>query len=501
MTPKLSSFCPHAPTDRQAIALVAHRFLPFDEPSEVFYGGAAGGGKSDWLLMAALEHVDVAGYAAIIFRKTFTDLSLPGAIMARAHEWLANTDAHWTGDTKQWQFPSGASLQFAYLKDPGDELRYQSAEFQFVGFDELTQFDEEPYTYLFSRLRRPADGPLSKVPLRMCAASNPGGRGHGWVKRRFPIDGKPRGQRVFVPAKISDNQHLDRDAYRKSLSRLGETLRQQLEEGDWTVAEGLAFTVTDDHLIDRFELGNSHDRFEALDYGLNGAPWALWAVDYEGNVIAYDLLYVRDKLPSQLAPLVQAKRSAGWGQGNVAYADPAIWHRTGQLNKFGDPAVLADEFADCGVPITKGNNDPRAGLIRVREMLKPDYGDPETGRRPHLYPTWHPRAGQPGSPRVFFVRGKVDELITELRDAPLQPIDKPDGLEKIDPEWESRHGHAVAMCRYALMSRPDASEEPEGPPSSAEWDEAQQARAEYLWELEQDQQRERLEVDYSRFHV
>jgi hypothetical protein len=77
-------YCPHAPTEQQTLALVAHRFLPDDEPSEVFYGGAAGGGKSDWLLMGALEYVDVPGYAAIIFRRTYTDLSLPGAIMARS---------------------------------------------------------------------------------------------------------------------------------------------------------------------------------------------------------------------------------------------------------------------------------------------------------------------------------------------------------------------------------------------------------------------------------
>lgn len=428
--------------------------MPAGEPSEVFYGGAAGGGKSDWLLMGALEHVDTPGYAAIIFRKSFTDLSLPGAIMSRSHEWLANTDAHWTSDTKQWAFPSGATLQFAYLKDPGDELRYQSAEFQFVGFDELTQFDEAPYTYLFSRIRRPADGPLSKVPLRMCAASNPGGRGHGWVKRRFPIDRAPTaGGPVFVPAKIADNPHLDADAYRKSLARLDETLRQQLEEGDWQVAEGLAFHVTDIHLVDAFPLRNSHARFEALDYGLNGAPWALWAVDYEGNVVCVDMLYEHNRLPSQLCPMILAKRRDMWGRGNTAIADPAIWHRTGHVNKFGDPAVLADEFADNGVPIVKGNNDPRAGLIRVREMLEPN--------AQHPFPTWHPRAGELGAPRVFFVRGNADPVITELRDAPLQPLDKPDGYEKVDPEWESRQGHAVAMTRYALMSRPSPSDEPE----------------------------------------
>ena len=53
---------------------------------EALFGGAAGGGKSSALLMSALQYVDVPGYSAILFRKTFADLSLPGALMDRANE-------------------------------------------------------------------------------------------------------------------------------------------------------------------------------------------------------------------------------------------------------------------------------------------------------------------------------------------------------------------------------------------------------------------------------
>jgi hypothetical protein len=170
-------------------------------------------------------------------------------------------------------------------------------------------------------------------------------------------------------------------------------LQKQLEDGDWNVAEGLAYQITDTHLIDRFELADSHDRFEACDYGLNGAPWALWVVDYEGNLVAYDLLYERDRIPSELAPLIVEKRKAEWGFGHLAYADPSIWHRTGGLNKWGRPAMLADEFADNGVPLLPANNDPRAGMIRLRELLKLD--------EEHRFPDWHPLRGQPGAPRLF----------------------------------------------------------------------------------------------------
>jgi predicted phage terminase large subunit-like protein len=213
---------PHNPTPKQAEFLLTPDL-------EVLYGGSAGGGKSDALLMAALQYVDVPGYAAILFRRTYTDLALPGALMDRAHEWLQGTAAHWSEKNKTWTFPSGATLSFGYLENERDKFRYQSAEFQFIGFDELTQFTETQYRYLFSRLRR-LEG--SSIPLRMRAASNPGGVGHEWVKQRFVVGDKP-----FVPASLDDNPYIDREEYIKSLMHLDPITREQLLKGDWTARE------------------------------------------------------------------------------------------------------------------------------------------------------------------------------------------------------------------------------------------------------------------------
>ena len=79
---------PHAPTKHQQALLALEFYAERDRPIECLYGGSAGGGKTQGLLMAALQYVDVPGYAAMIFRKTYSDLALPGAIMARSKEWL-----------------------------------------------------------------------------------------------------------------------------------------------------------------------------------------------------------------------------------------------------------------------------------------------------------------------------------------------------------------------------------------------------------------------------
>jgi len=215
---------PQEPTAPQAAFLLL-------ETREALYGGAAGGGKSSAQLMAALQHADVPGYAALLLRRTFADLSLPGALMDRAHQWLGGTAARWSGERKTWTFPSGATLTFGYLETEIDKYRYQGSEFHYVGFDEVTQFTESQYRYLLSRGRRLAG---SKIPMRQRGSSNPGGLGHEWVRQRFLIEGAQQG-RPFIPARLDDNPHLDRDEYRESLRQLDPVTRAQLENGDWTV--------------------------------------------------------------------------------------------------------------------------------------------------------------------------------------------------------------------------------------------------------------------------
>ena len=271
LEPRLNEFIPHEPTAHQAA------FLRLD-CLEAFYGGAGGGGKSDGLLMAALQYVDVPGYAALLIRRNFADLALPNALMDRAHSWLDRLpNVHWNEARKQFKFPCSATLTFGYLEGGRDADRYASAEFQMISVDEVTQFNEQQYLDLFARLRAPAcrrcefeqeyrrhrqnharqikscsfctalevqkrlgdqrNFPhlnAAHIPLRMRSASNPGNVGHEWVKRRFVTRlGAPAGERLFVPARLDHNPYINRDEYTKSLLNLDPVTRDRILKGDW----------------------------------------------------------------------------------------------------------------------------------------------------------------------------------------------------------------------------------------------------------------------------
>lgn len=245
LEPKAPLYCPEEASLTQKVFLRCYGL-------EALFGGAAGGGKSSALLMAALQYVDVPNYSAILFRRTFADLSLPGALMDRFRTWIANyDDVHWNNNSFIATFPSGARISFGYLNNAGDYLRYKGSEFQFIGMDEVTEIRESDYRYLFSRLRRPVSGPLSEVPLRMRAASNPA---PNWVRQRFIVEGKQE-KRIFVPSRLTDNPGIDAASYRRSLQALDPLERRRLEMGDWwattlgSMFDRTSFIVVDQHEI------------------------------------------------------------------------------------------------------------------------------------------------------------------------------------------------------------------------------------------------------------
>lgn len=236
-------YIPHEPHPRQQDALSL-----WDE-FDVGYGGAAGGGKTDWLQMEANQWLGAPGYSALIVRRTLAELKKADAVIPRMREWMAGTNAVENRTENRWTWPNGASLEFGYLEHEGDEYKYKGARYDFVGIEQAEDFpDESQILYLASRLRRAAG---SRIPPRLRLTFNPGGVGHEWITQRYIPDdyGDLREQPIwvksyrdergkekkshFVFATLQDNPSIDQEEYEESLWWLPPHIRRMLLDGDW----------------------------------------------------------------------------------------------------------------------------------------------------------------------------------------------------------------------------------------------------------------------------
>lgn len=230
---------------------------------EVGYGGSAGAGKSEALLMGATRLIHLPHYRALLLRRTIPELKR--SLIERSQEFYRGLGGEYNSSDKLWRFKSGAIIEFGSSDHPSDVTKYQSAEYQYIGFDELTSFEESQYLYLFSRLRT-----THGIPLRIRFGTNPGGIGHDWVLRRFApwlypesevsyqglrvasgerlyyiVDRKtgqerwvPKGtpgakSRAFFRALVKDNPYLAGTEYESNLDNLDPVTRAQLRDGDW----------------------------------------------------------------------------------------------------------------------------------------------------------------------------------------------------------------------------------------------------------------------------
>lgn len=355
----------------------------------MLYGGAAGGGKTDALLIHAWNVATTHRNARVLFlRRTYADLRKGGAAIDRSHE-LYSGHALWNGGHHRWTFPNGSIVEFGHLQHGDSVYNYQGAQYDALIWDELTQFEEAQYTYLVSRVR-------SRIGARpsIRAATNPGGVGHGWVKTQFvdsaPAEvpfvltddvGQPLGTARFIPAKLSDNQALlsADPTYEQRLGRLPDALRRALRDGDWDVFEGQVFTEwrRETHVLPPFAVPPTWPRKTGLDYGTNRPFVCLWLAtgprletDPPANapcsgqhVYVYRELTGRgwhdEQMAKAVATLSQGERIA------THNADPASFflknNQTGQ-----SPAAL---FASHGVRLAPANNDRIPGKRAVEYQL------------------------------------------------------------------------------------------------------------------------------------
>ncbi len=210
----LSKYCQHRPFPKQLEAML----LP---DLEVLFGGEAGSGKTDWLAMCALQHVHIPGYNALILRRNVTRMRGGNSVLDRMRFWLKDSDANWDGKLNGFVFPSGAQIKFGYLDNPEDRHFYLGHGYQFLGWEELTDFhlaEEEwdPYLYMFRCLRSLKN---ANIPLRVRATTNPGGKSHYYVKSRYiseeAMDAIDRGEHdtwrsMFMPERPTTKSSTSR---------------------------------------------------------------------------------------------------------------------------------------------------------------------------------------------------------------------------------------------------------------------------------------------------
>jgi predicted phage terminase large subunit-like protein len=461
---------PHPPSKKQ------RAFLEL-ECREAFYGGAAGGGKSDALIMGALQYVDVPGYRAILFRKTRVDLEKDDAIKARADAWFAGTAATWDPKMYAWRFPTrgeDATISFGYLEGKADRDRYQGPAYQFIGIDELVQWDVADYRWLFSRLRR-----LEKnraVPLRMRGAGNPGGRGHEEFKARFVeharqdgsglsyrqyLEMRRRRERlpdppyfrsppskeaialaeelgekaegaVFVPAFSEDNPGLDVKSYRMNLVELDDVERRQLDEGDWdAIQSGKVFRAESFRYIDAHEVPDNVRR---------GRYWDLAATDptkrkkpgKDPDWSAGALLAIHQDATNSIDVYIEDVRRMKKEPGDVEREIRATAEQDGKLV----PVWIEEEPGSAG----KANSANYATRILPGWTVE---GHRKTGPKPSY---WKPLASLAKHGRVYLVRGSWNaEFVRELV-----------GLTLDDSHSHDDQADAAAGCFDRLLESKDA---------------------------------------------
>lgn len=351
-----------------------------DSIFEALYGGAAGGGKSESLLLLPIargfyQHPKFKG---IIFRRTYPELEKE--IILRSLDWFPATGAKYNDEKKRWTFPSGAIMQFGHAEYEQDVRKYDTTEYNYMAFDELTSFTEFQYTYLtLSRCRTST----SDLPAIVRCGTNPGNVGHSWVRSRF-IEAGPFGsilfdpvtktKRIFIQSLCTDNPHID-PGYVNRLAGLPEAERRAKRDGDWWFFAGQVFDdwrespLSDEpknacHVIPNFDPPIYWPRVLAVDWGFRALTIALW------GAISPDLrLHVYREYSCKKEKISTWATEIGRLNRDEPLVDSVICKSAYQDR--GDEFTIAEKFEEfSGLSIRAADNDRVSGLLLMKEYIR-----------------------------------------------------------------------------------------------------------------------------------
>lgn len=410
---------------------------------EILYGGAAGGGKTDALIIEATRYIEFPKYKGLIMRRTFTQLQ---EIIDRTRLFYPLLGGDYRASEHRWYFPSGATVKMGHMQHEGSEYNYQGQEYQYIAFDEACQFTPKQYLYLFSRAR--STDP--RIPSRVRGATNPGGPCHQFLKDRFRIGHVDPGttiydestglSRAFIPAKLSDNPSLlDNDPnYLLRLMQLPEIERKRLIDGIWDAFEGQKFPELNEEIHGfEFDCPQEWETFGAFDWGY-ARPWAygIFKVDFDGRMYLDKLYYGARKDTEQVNLGVRMTDSEIARQIKITEGNMKVRYRVAGADIFsrkpGRDGTLgpspAEVMAQEGVMFVKADNNRIPGWQQIHHRLKID-------------------EDKDGQPWLFIRRSLKDawRTMAAMQEDPANPEDI------INKDIED---HIPEMIRYGVMTRP-----------------------------------------------
>lgn len=444
------------PSEKQKLFLKARA-------KHVGFGGARGGGKS-WVVRykARLLALHFAGIKELIVRKTYPEL-IANHINTLRKE--LHGIATYNKQEKCFFFPNGSTIKFGYCASDGDLDQYQGAEYDVIFLDEATNLREEWIRKITACVRG-----VNDFPKRIYYTFNPGGVGHGYMKRLF-IDrryesGEDPDDYVFIQSLVTDNKVLmaSQPDYIRQLEALPPKLREAWLYGRWDIYEGQFFEdlrlepdpdachkagisieeARDQgrwtHVIEPLDLNAQGRRgwqiYRSYDFGY-AKPFscAWWAVDHDGTLYRILELYGCTDTPNegvkwtpdqQFQRIAQFEREHPWLRGKriLGVADPAIWDASR-----GDS--IADTAAKYGLYFDPGDHERIAGWMQCHYRLQFD---------------------EQGYPRMYV----FSNCKGFIRTVPLMMYDehKPEDLDT------SLEDHICDEWRYMCMSRPIAPMRP-----------------------------------------
>jgi hypothetical protein len=392
--------------------------------TEILYGGAAGGGKSHLMRVAAILFCcQIPGLSCYLFRRTSPELinnhmegpkSFPmllAPMIAAGMCWIR---------AKKIVFWNGSRITLAHCQYENDIYKYQGAEIHLLLIDELTHWPRSMYLFLRGRLRKVG---LEGMPAHLAAqfpkvicGSNPGNIGHAWVKKGWVDHGLQAWQtpaieggmiRRYIPAQVKDNPSLMEDdpAYIQRLQGLGDPLLvRAMLTGDWKIVAGSMFgdvwRDVDDrgqgwHVIKPFPIPAGWEIWRGADDGY-GAPFAGYWLTRNPDTRTFFViaeLYKTMLTPEGVAELVRKRDlsielDAGLGRGQTiinthtldGLLDSAAFSKTGASTK-----SRGEQMNDLGCkwkPVEKWPGSRVQRVQNLHRLLQPSRYDPD--RRPGI---------------------------------------------------------------------------------------------------------------------